>query len=336
MVTLSQCECKAKVLDNFRVQVWDVFMFRRSQTLTRKMLGFSLCSVLLNGALGCAVSPLARHTATFSSAASSVIDNSTNAYRAAVDLHAEEQVSAGVLKFEQKQPWDPKNDQPLLSQAELQKRIDVLAALRSYATSLADVTSGIDSPALDSAAAASGASLVQLSVNVASSEPNGVIKPLSTQNAAIASTATKALGEYLISKKVKSRVPQVIKSMDPQIQGLCSLLANDVDLIRAQAKTDYGELFTQQRTFIVTEGAQLSALDRRAEIERLPEINRRANASDQMLANLHLAIEQLALTHHALAAAAQGNNPEALKSRIADLQAIGENLGHFYQYQVNR
>ena len=311
-------------------------MVVRLQNYCQKALVVSLCFLSLSGLLGCVTSSLAKHTAAFSTAASAVINNSTNAYRAAVDLHAEEQVSAGVLKFEQQQPWDPKNDQPLLSQSELQKRIDVLAALKSYSASLADVTSGVDSPALDEAAAATGASITRISVTIASSEPGGIIKPLSAQNATAVSTAARALGEYLIAKKVKSQVPKVIKSMDPQIQDLCSLLENDINLIRAQAKVDFGELFTQQRTFIVTEGANLSPLDRRVEIQRLPEINRRENVSDLMLANLHLAIEQLALTHHALAAAAQGNNPEALKSRIADLQATGENLGRFYQSQLNK
>jgi len=45
---------------------------------------------------------------------------------------------------------------------------------------------------------------------------------------------------------------------------------------------------------------------------------------------LRAAIVRLALTHHALAADAQGNNPESLKSKLGDLEAAGSELGRFY------
>ena len=37
------------------------------------------------------------------------------------------------------------------------------------------------------------------------------------------------------------------------------------------------------------------------------------------------------MTHHALAAAAQGNNPEALTARLGELVAAGNDLKTFYK-----
>jgi hypothetical protein len=39
---------------------------------------------------------------------------------------------------------------------------------------------------------------------------------------------------------------------------------------------------------------------------------------------------KLAMTHHALAAAEQGNNPLSLKQKLEELEAVGANLGKFY------
>src|SRR5579871_7066446 len=107
--------------------------------------------------VGCATTaPLARHTADFSSATSLVVDNSENAYRAAVRLHDQEQASAAVAKYDSDKPWDPHTLKPLINAQGLQARSDVLDGLKAYAQSLADVTNGVDSPQLNAAATSVG------------------------------------------------------------------------------------------------------------------------------------------------------------------------------------
>jgi hypothetical protein len=46
---------------------------------------------------------------------------------------------------------------------------------------------------------------------------------------------------------------------------------------------------------------------------------------------LNNAVVKLRLTHQALAAAAQGNNPGSLTTTIAELQAAGKDLSTFYK-----
>ncbi|MGA1984548.1 MAG: hypothetical protein ABSG84_19045 [Acidobacteriaceae bacterium] len=214
----------------------------------------------------------------------------------------------------------------------MKTRLDLLAALKTYSQSLSDLTSGLDSKALDTAAASIGSNLKDLST-AASSEPGFAATGISvgSQTANAISTASLALGEFLIAPKIKTAVRSTTQKMDPQIEVLCTLLTDDIDTIRKTSKRDYEELLVQQYGFIRDNAAQLSPTDRRAEIEKLPTILKNEQAVDAMLADLHKAISTLALTHHALAAAAQGNNPEALQSRIADLAAVGQSLGTFYQ-----
>ena len=306
---------------------------------------------------GCAASsPLAHHTADFSGATSLVVDNSENAYRAAVRLHDQEQASAAAAKYDSSPSWDPHSLKPLINAKGLQARSDVLDGLKTYAQSLADVTNGVDSDPLNAAATSVGTNLQAMgqainptastdaasststtstasadttsSTTASSSTVSGFT--ITPQEANAISTAFKALGDYLVSRKIKSSVPKVIRDMDPQVEAITVLLKNDITIIRRQSADDYEQLLMQQDLFIRKSGSALSPTERRAEIEKLPRILASKQSTDDMLADLQSCLTQLALTHHALAAAAQNNNAASLQQRIADLHATAERLALFY------
>jgi hypothetical protein len=301
-----------------------------------------LCALALLLVLaGCATStPLARHTADFSNATSLVVDNSENAYRAAVRLHDQEQAAVAVAKYDSDKPWDPHSLKPLIDAKGLQARSDVLDGLKAYAQSLADITSGVDSPQLNAAAASVGTNLQTIGQTVNPTPPAGTTDTTTTttssgfvitpQEANAVSVAFKALGDYLVAHKIKSSVPKVIRNMDPQIDTITQLLNSDIVIIRRQSANDYEQLLTQQDMFIRRSGSALSPTERRAEIEKLPAILSSKQATDDMLADLQNCLTQLAQTHHALAAAADTNNAASLQQRIADLHAAAERLAHFY------
>lgn len=315
---------------------------------SKPLCGFQSIALLpLLVLAGCATStPLARHTADFSSATSLVVDNSENAYRAAVRLHDKEQASAAVAKYDTDKPWDPHTLKPLIDAEGLQARSDILDGLKAYAQSLADITNGVNSDKLDAAATSVGTNLQTMGQAINPTPPtnttaatdatastastnstlSGLITP---QVANAASTAFKALGDYLVSRKVKSTVPKVIRDMDPQIETITQLLNNDITILRRQSANDYEQLLTQQDMFIRKSGSALSPTERRAEIEKLPGILASKQSTDDMLVDLQSCLTKLALTHHALAAAASSNAP-SLQQRIADLDAAAERLAHFY------
>ena len=284
---------------------------------------------------GCATtSPLARHTAAFSTATNVVVDNSENAYRVAVRIHDDEQISAIVQKYDSNQPWDPHSIKHLIDAKGLETRTDILNGLKTYAQSLADIANNVQSDQLDAAATSVGANLKKMgdTLNPTDTAPR-VLAPgitITPQQANAVGAALKALGDYLVNKKVKSGVPKVIRDMDPQIDALCKLLDSDLVVLRRQSGNDYEQLLVQQDMFIRKFGGTLSPTERRAEIKKLPQILARKEATDAMLQELQESIHTLAQTHHALAATAQSSSAASLNERIADLKASGERLAHFY------
>jgi hypothetical protein len=278
---------------------------------------------------GCTTSPLAKNTAAFSSAANLVIDSSEDAYRATVRLHNQEQIAAAVARYDTTPNWDPHNLglTPLIGDAGLEARSQVLQGLRFYAQTLSDLTNHINSEKLDAATTSAGKNLKDLSGNIASATGAGF--KLSETQANVATTALNALATFLVGKKVSSGVPTVIKSMDPHIETITQLLIDDIGVLRRQAHNDYEQMLTQQDSFI-RHAQGLSPVERRAEIDRLPEIVERQQATDDTLADLQSTLGKLALAHHALAAAAQNKNPESFRAHLADLEAASRRLYKYY------
>jgi hypothetical protein len=286
-------------------------------------------------ATGCSVSPLAKHTATFATATNLLVDNSTNAYRAAETLHDNAQGYQAVAHFDSDPPYNPYKTTPLMSEKGIQVRIDLLAAIKTYAQSLADLAGGAKSDQLDQAAASVGTNLKAMSGTLATdvadsagSASNKLV--LSDGEANGISTAAEALGSFLASKKVKSEVPKQIKAMQPNIEALCKLLQDDIGVLRKQSSLDYSTMVEDQDGFI-RHNTTLTPLERREQILVLPQLVQSQRATDTLLAQLQDSLLKFNLTYQALAAEAQGNNPESLAARISDLEATGENLAKYYQ-----
>jgi len=258
------------------------------------------------------------------------VNGSEDAYRAANRLYFDEQMSAAALNYDSQPNWDPHSIKPLLTENQLTVRTTVLNSLKVYAQNIAEIENAPKNAAgLDSAAESAGNNLKGLGSGL-DSALGGVGVTVSQAQANGFSTAVKALGEYLIAKKVKRDLPARIQAIDPQIEAICKVLVLDITALQTQAENDYSSLLTQQDLFIRKAGDKLSPIERRAEIRRLPLILQKAETSKELFDALKVALQRLALTHHALAAAAQGNNPEALGGRIADLEDAGQTLSNFY------
>ena len=143
------------------------------------------------------------------------------------------------------------------------------------------------------------------------------------------SAAVNALGQYLGSRKVKKELPPLIEKMDPQIKTLCEFIEKDVDTLKSQETIDYNFMINQQTLFL-EQNKSMAVEARRVLIMQLPEIVRKEQAADDELDALKAATSKLFMTHHALAAEAQGNNPESLTMKVGELGTAGENLGKFY------
>ena len=321
-----------------------------------------LCALLA----GCSPSPLAKHTAALSAAVAPVVSQSADAYRDAVALHNLRGDYEAVVAYENKDAsYNPRNAPALLSEKDLQTRLSVLAALQVYSQSLKELTEGASSPQLDAASKSVGGDLTNLGNDLAPSIENvlgiaaatastttttvtsvsGSTSTTTTTTTAAPvpalsptvrngiSTGINALGQFLVNRTVEKALPGTIEEMDPHVLALCKALADDIQTIQGIEQRDYDAILDMQKQFILEDeqpGKNGSPEELRAEIMKLPEIARQQRETDEKLSSLREAINKLALTHHALAAAAANNNPESLSDRLSELADVGKNLGTFY------
>ena len=237
----------------------------------------------------------------------------------------------------------------------------MLKAFQCYVKSLVDITNNVETPALESASKSVGGSLASLGdtfppsflaalgitpsttgdTTVTTTASTTTTTTTTTSVAAITaaqqngiSTAVNALGLYLVGRKIKSELPPIIIKMDPNVEALCKLLEKDIDILQSQEKIDYNFIINQQTLFIRQNQSNaanaLNPQERRDQIMKLPEIVRLERLTDAELTQLRASIVKLELTHHALAAEAQGNNPESLKAKLGELSEAGNDLGKFY------
>lgn len=318
-----------------------------------------LCAVLA----GCASSALNKHVTALSASLAPVLDQSVEAYRDAIAIHNLRGDYEAVVAYENKDAtYNPRNTPVLLSQKDLETRLAVLAALQVYSQSLVEISQGADSPELQAASKSVGANLTSLGNDLAPSIDNvlGIdatagstttttVTTVSGSNSTSTSTTTSAtlspevrngistginaLGRFLISRTIQKELPGKIVAMDPTIETFCKALADDAQTLQGLEERDYDRILNLQKQFILEDEDPKKNADPeeiRVAIMKLPEIARQQREANEKLEALHAAIANLALTHHALAAEAQRNNPESLQEKLGDLAAAGSNLGNFY------
>ncbi len=299
----------------------------------------ALAALLCLLASGCMAS-LQKHTTALSTATAPVVDGAAAAYHSANTIHERRTDYDAIADFDKTDPvYNPRIVHPLLTDESIEVRLAVLKAFQCYVQTLVEITNGLESPALDDASKSVGTSLANLgntlvpagSASIAtsstSSEPALTISQ-GTQNAL--STGANALGQFLVYRAIKKDLPQKVKDMDPHVQALCKLLADEVDLLHDAETKDFDSIIDRETLYLRDPASKLSSEERREAIMRLPELAREQRAADLQLTQLKTEIVKLALTHHALAADAQGNNPESLTSKLGELEAAGKNLGKFY------
>lgn len=293
---------------------------------------------------GCATAPIAKHSAALSVAVAPVVEQSADAYRDAVALDNLRADYEAVVAYNAKDAsYNPRNVPELLSQKDIQARLAVVAALQVYSESLLDISRGTSSPELDAASASVGNNLSSLG-NDLSPSIESVLGIAGTQGATGAatispavrngiSTGVNALGQFLVNRTIEKDLPGKIVAMDPTVEQLCKVLSDDIKTIEGIEQRDYDRILNLQKQFILEDeqpGKDVNPVALRAEMMKVPEVARQQREANQRLEGLRAAIVNLAMTHHALAAEAQHNNPQGLSDKLAALAAVGKNLGTFY------
>jgi hypothetical protein len=311
---------------------------------------------------GC-LSSLNKNATALAAATAPVVDQAAAAFNGANTIHNLRVDYDAVAQFDAATPvYNPRTIQPLMSDKDIQARLAVLAAFQEYVKSVVAIASGADSPELQAAAKSAGENLsnlgnalapsVESALGIASAAASTTQTTVTTTSGSTTtttsstsstpapaitptvrngiSTALDALGQFLIVRKTTKELPPIIVAMDPNVKTLCDLLESDIAIVKDQEGRDYDFIIDQQTLFIREPSSKLDPEQRREQIMKLPDIVRQERASTQQLTALSAAVARLELAHHALAAEAQANNPESLKSKLGDLKAAGSDLGNFY------
>lgn len=324
--------------------------------------GIWLALCLSLAATGC-TSSLNKHATALSAATAPVVDQATAAYHDAEAAYELGSDFDAVTEFDATQAvYNPRTVKVLLSDKEIQARLAVLVAFQLYVKDLVAITKGTDSPALDAASTSIGGNLssigntlgpsIESIVGITPTSGSTTQTTISTTAGTTTTTSTttaptpaplvssgvqngisvglNALGQFLVYRTIEKDLPQKVEEMDPHVEQLCKLLADDVSILQGEEHRTYDKLINQETLFLRADADKLDPGVRRAEIMKLPKLARRQRAADEKLGDLQAAILKLSLTHHAFAAAAQGNNPESLRDKIGELAAAGESLGKYY------
>jgi hypothetical protein len=329
----------------------------------RPFWGATVLAICLSlAATGC-TSSLNKHATALSVATAPVVDQATAAYHNAETAYELGSDYNAIIEFDATQPvYNPRTVKVLLTDQQIQDRLTVLSAFQLYVKDLVAITNGTDSPALDQASRSLGGNLSALgntlapsiqgvlgitpatesttqttvsttagttttSSTTSSSTPVPLVSQ-GTQN--ILSTGLDALGQFLVNRTIEKDLPQKLETMDPVVEKLCNLLANDADILQGEEHRIYDRIINQQTLFLRANKDKLDPGVRNTEIMQLPKLARQQQTADENLNTLKASVLKLYLTHHAFAAAAQGNNPESLKDKLGDLEAAGSSLGKFY------
>lgn len=303
---------------------------------------FALLLCLALPTTGC-ITTTHQHAVALVAATAPVIDQAEEAYRDAEKAYELGSDYDAIAEFDTTQPvYNPRTKNVLLTEKQIEARLKVLAGFQLYVKNVVEITNGLDTPELDAASKSLGGDLASvtntlgpsiantLGIARTSSSPSSSSPIISTNVQNVLTTGLNALGQFLVNRTIQKNLPQKIEEMDPIVEQLCKTLADDVSILRGEEHRSYDQIINQQTLFLRENKDKIDSDWRRREIMKLPALAREQRAADEKLDDLQAAITKLALTHHALAADAQGNNPESLKQRIGDLQTAGESLGKFY------
>lgn len=323
----------------------------------------ALAACLCLAAAGCVTSQISKQATPLANATVPVVEETAQAYRDAESAYELSQDYAATTAFDVTEPvYNPRTIHVLLTDDQIEARVKVLAALQFYVKDVIAISSGTDSPALDDASKSLGGDIAGLgntlepsidsilkiapatesttetvvsttagttttSATTSSSSPVPLVSS-GTQN--IISTGLDALGQFLVYRTIQKNLPGKIEAMDPVVEQLCKLLASDVSILQGIEHRDYDTIIDHQTLYLRENANKIDPDLRRNEIMKLPQFARQQRAADESLNTLQANLLKLYLTHHAMAAAAQGNNPESLKDKLGDLQTAGASLGKFY------
>jgi hypothetical protein len=288
-----------------------------------------VCAMLcmISMANGCALSPLSQRAGAFSTAASATVVKMQNAYQVVGQAYDDAAIATLVNQFDTK-GFNAASVQPLMAEADMKARTELLDALQQYATLLAEVSGNEAVTELDKQSEALGTNLVALSQDTGLAS----LSKSANMDAGIAATAVDALGRILMEKKTAKELPSILEKAQKPVDAICTLLAQDIGTpegngLRNELRDKYAELVADQRTYILANEKNMTPDERRTEIGKLPQLVMKEKQEDAALAQIAGELKQLAATNDALNETKKNKEAPAFRALLSRMVAQGQQLG---------
>lgn len=240
----------------------------------------------------------AKRVGSFSTTTAPALDQAVGAYSTANDIHYLEEQSQLVAQYAE-EGYHPGSMTAFISQDELKSRIASIEALRNYANLIGDLALGKHEQELAVKTKTLNQSLSTLKAPALSATAKLTMTP--QQQMSYALSGLDAAIKPIIEHKIHKNLMPVIVDADPSVQQMCTLLDADLSDLQEQVQSDYTVVLMEQSQFIEKNKAQMSAVESRAEILKLGQIERDQIKANEGFMGAQTALKQIATAHHRLA-----------------------------------
>ncbi|MBM2833209.1 MAG: hypothetical protein HW406_370 [Candidatus Brocadiaceae bacterium] len=304
---------------------------------TRYFLTVVLALVFITG---CATQHATERIAAFSEANKLTMQNIAAAFDTVERKHYEMQVSRIVNDPESFQ-CDPSKRTigHFLSPDELQARMQVLEGIQKYAEKLAVIMGNEQLDEFDERTRDFGKNLTKVNEDLV--KKNILNKATFKEgDIKVFTTAVNAIGRWFIEYKRQKGVKESVKNMQPFVDKICTLLAEDIGSspadsggrskgLRDQLWRDYDGIIDRQCNFIEHGKGKLDPIQMRSEIKVMIALEVEQRQADATLKAIQQSLDTLRKTHNKIEECFDKNTVE-IDSLISDLITEGKRIKEFY------
>ena len=248
---------------------------------------------------GCMSAAMKRPYASISSSATSAATDTKSAYAAAEDAYNGEQTDELVQRYKDR-GYTPGEITAFLSSKDMKSRMEAVDVISQYGSQINSILNPKFTTTTQSKQSTASAS--KSSTKTASSP----FPKLTQSEINIAQQAITYIGEALASVKTRRQLPKAVAKADPSIQILCDLFTKDMDTLRSEIKESYNTRLILENEFIQNNLGKMDAVEQRAEIVKLPALEKQARDADDALGKAQDELKRMAEQSRKLAEAYHG------------------------------
>jgi hypothetical protein len=286
--------------------------------------------------VGCTSAAPQKRIAQFSEATKLATGNVDSAFKTVEQSYFDTQVTGMIATYDPTKGFNIRKIEPFLNPDSIKARSLALDAVAKYASLLDDIMSDEKLTTFDLQTKALGEVLIKFNENDALQALNFSKSKLTQEDFALFTSAVNMIGRWIIDYNRQNKVQEIIPLMDPNIEKICNLLADDIGSkdslgLRSQLSNQYETQMMYRDKFIAQSYSnnKITALELREELNSLALMTREKTTSDKTMEAAKQSLKTLRETHKKLADAFN-QDAFSLEALIRKLIADAKTTKEFY------